>query len=95
MNPYPKIKSVQPQASQMLLVVFDNGTVKQYDCRKLFENEAFKRLKEEWFFKTVQVDAGGYGVSWDEDVDLSEGELWENGDIVIDGKMEKKIFSAV
>lgn len=27
----------------------------------------------------VKVDAGGYGVSWNDDIDLSCNELWENG----------------
>ncbi|WP_044018806.1 DUF2442 domain-containing protein [Thermoanaerobacter italicus] len=31
------------------------------------------------FFKAVKVDAGGYGVSWNSELDLSEYELWKNG----------------
>lgn len=27
----------------------------------------------------VQVDPGGYGISWNDNVDLSENELWING----------------
>jgi len=27
----------------------------------------------------VKVDAGGYGISWNDDIDLSEYELWTNG----------------
>ena len=33
----------------------------------------------EAFFKAVTVDPGGYGVSWDDEMDLSEYELWNNG----------------
>jgi hypothetical protein len=29
--------------------------------------------------RAVRVDAGGYGVSWNDDLDLSEDELWVNG----------------
>ena len=32
MHTYPKVKSVQPQANKRLLVTFDNGTRKVYDC---------------------------------------------------------------
>lgn len=35
--------------------------------------------KNEAFFKSVKVDSGGYGVSWNDDIDLSEYELWVNG----------------
>ena len=30
-------------------------------------------------FKYVKVDVGGYGVVWNEHIDLSCNELWENG----------------
>jgi hypothetical protein len=36
-------------------------------------------LKHEAFFKAVTVDPGGYGISWDDEMDLSEYELWNNG----------------
>jgi hypothetical protein len=29
--------------------------------------------------KSVRVDSGGYGISWNDDVDISEYELWTNG----------------
>jgi hypothetical protein len=38
----------------------------------------FKALENEAFFRSVKVDSGGYGVSWDDAVDLSEYELWVN-----------------
>jgi hypothetical protein len=41
--------------------------------------ERFQLLKHEAFFKAVKVDLGGYGVSWDDERDLSEYELWNNG----------------
>jgi hypothetical protein len=31
------------------------------------------------FFNAVRVDPGGYGISWSDDIDLSEYELWTNG----------------
>lgn len=75
----PKVKAVQPLADRRLLVTFVNGVEKTYDCRQLLHLEMFQLLKNEVFFKAVKVDAGGYGVSWNDDVDLSEYELWANG----------------
>ena len=40
-------------------------------------------LKNDAFFKTVKTDAGGYGISWNDDVDLSEYELWTNSTEVV------------
>ena len=74
----PKILSVQPLENKTLLVKFTNGIEKIYDCTQLFNLEMFDLLKNEAFFKTVKVDGGGYGVSWNDDVDLSEYELWIN-----------------
>jgi hypothetical protein len=36
-------------------------------------------LENESFFRQVKVDAGGYGISWSDTIDLSESELWLNG----------------
>lgn len=82
MRTYPKIKSVLPERDRCLLVTFDNGVRKRYDCTPLLETETFGRLREDWLFKTVHVDSGGYGVSWNDEIDLSESELWENGQLL-------------
>jgi len=29
--------------------------------------------------QSVRVDPGGYGISWNDNIDLSEYELWTNG----------------
>ena len=75
----PKILSITPLESKKLLIKFINGVEKLYDCKPLMENiEAFKALENEVFFKQVKVDGGGYGITWDDKVDLSEYELWTN-----------------
>jgi hypothetical protein len=76
---FSAIQSVKPLEGMRLLVKFENGVEKICDCRQLLHLEMFQPLKDEAFFKSVKVDAGGYGVSWSDDVDLSEYELWVNG----------------
>lgn len=75
----PRIKSVAPLEDRRLLVTFVNGVQKVYDCRRILELDRFRLLRQEAFFKAVRVDPGGYGISWDDEVDLSEYELWNNG----------------
>ena len=75
----PRIKSVTPLAGRRLLVSFVNGVQKVYDCGNLVGLDRFRLLKDEAFFKAVRVDAGGYGISWDDETDLSEYELWVRG----------------
>ncbi len=62
-----------------LLVRFENGVEKTYDCRALLARPEFHLLKVPAFFGAVRVDPGGYGISWNDDLDLSEYELWTNG----------------
>ena len=75
----PKIKTVRPLNEKRLSVTFVNGIQKIYDCQKLLNFERFQLLKHEAFFKSVTVDPGGYGISWNDEIDLSEYELWNNG----------------
>jgi len=75
----PKILSVQALENKKLSVKFENGIEKVYDCAPLLGIAMFQLLKNDAFFKSVKVDAGGYGISWNDDVDLSEYELWANG----------------
>jgi hypothetical protein len=75
----PKILSVQALENKKLLVKFVNGVEKVYDCAQLLSVERFLLLKKDAFFKAVRVDAGGYGISWNDGADLSEYEIWTNG----------------
>ena len=44
------------------------------------EIEIFNALKEiPCLFHRVKVDIGGYGISWNDEIDLSCDELWDNG----------------
>jgi hypothetical protein len=79
MAPAPRIQSVCPVDRTRLLVQFENGEQRLYDCSPLLSRPQFQLLANPAFFRTVRVDAGGYGVSWNDDLDLSEHELWTNG----------------
>ncbi|MGL5357115.1 MAG: DUF2442 domain-containing protein [Cetobacterium sp.] len=76
---YPKIKKIKVLDNYFLEVLFDNGIIKKYNFSSNFKYEIFLPLKDYALFKEVQVDAGGYGISWNDDLDLSEYELWING----------------
>ena len=74
-----KIKKVYPKENYTLICEFENGIKKKYDLKQLMEKYSiFKRLDKELFNKVI-VDSGGYGISWNEEIDLSCNELWENG----------------
>jgi hypothetical protein len=79
---YPKIKEVKPLEGYMLLVTFRNGITKIYDCSALLALPTFFLLQDKAFFRAVQADRGGYGIFWNDELDLSESELWLNGQVV-------------
>ena len=81
MQMFYKIKEVQALPDYNLLVDFTTGEKKQYNVKPLFEKwEPFKALVfTDGLFEQVQVDAGGYGISWNDDIDLSCNELYQNG----------------
>ena len=77
-----KVKSVLPLDDFVLEVAFIEGGTKRYDVKPLFgEIPYFSDLTENDIFSKVVVSPGGYGIIWNDDVDLSCDELWENGTI--------------
>jgi hypothetical protein len=76
---YPKVKSVKVVKDTKLMITFEDKVKKLYDCHTLMKKEPFDRLKDKALFKNVHVDSGGYGISWSDDIDLSESELWTHG----------------
>ena len=75
-----KVKEVSALTDLKLSVQFTNGTTKIYDAAPLMHRfSAFKLLKDESLFRDVAVDQGGYSIIWNDDLDLSCDEVWENG----------------
>ena len=89
---FHKIKNVSALPEYKLSVQFSEGVTKIYDVAPLFEKiPLFAELKDNYAeFACVTVDVGGYGIVWNDDLDLSCDELWENGarvDTPFDGLM--------
>lgn len=78
---FHKVKEVKPIKDYVLYVLFVDGTEKIYDVEPLFaEIEVFNSFRIiSGLFEQVKVDSGGYGISWNDDIDLSCDELWNNG----------------
>lgn len=79
-----RIKKVRVFTDRRLRVTFQNGQTIEYNVRNLCPNyPQFEQLvRNENLFQQVQVDVGGYGISWNDEFDLSADEIWENGDRV-------------
>ncbi len=80
---FHKVKSVTPLKNYELSVQFSEGVTKKYDVKPLFDRyKIFNNLKDEKLFNKVHVGQGGYGIIWNDEIDLSCDELYENGKIV-------------
>lgn len=77
---FHKVKDVSALADLKLSVQFTNGTTKIYEVAPLMQRfSAFRILEDETLFRDVKVDQGGYGIVWNDDLDLFCDELWKNG----------------
>ena len=78
---FHKVEKVEPLENYILKVYFQNGIIKYYDVKPLFKKwEIFNSLHQiNGLFNQVKVDQGGFGIIWNDEIDLSSEELWENG----------------
>ena len=78
---FHKIKNISALPDFRLSVQFSEGVTKLYDIKPLFERlPCFEELKNNIDeFYSVSVDIGGHGIVWNDNLDLSCDELWENG----------------
>jgi len=77
---YPKIINVESKEPFVLKIKFDNEEIKEYDLEK--NKELFNTIKKNGLFKNYTIDPGGYGVSFSDEIDISEYELYTNGILV-------------
>ncbi|MCY7385557.1 MAG: DUF2442 domain-containing protein [Microcoleus sp. CAN_BIN18] len=88
-----RIVSAKVIDNNTLIVKFTNLEIKKYDISKLLENPMFATLSNPGFFRNFKIESGGYALVWNEDIDLSEYELWQNGITCTDAEIEWYIES--
>ncbi len=79
------VQSVEPKDNYILSVLFTDGIRTEYDIKPLFKKwEIFNDLKNICgLYQQVRVDAGGFGISWNDEIDLASEELRLNGKCLI------------
>ena len=77
---FHKINHVIPLDDYRLGVQFVEGVTKIYDVKPIFDEiPVFQALKQNDLFQKAHVGPGGYGVIWNDELDLACDELFENG----------------
>lgn len=80
---FHKISEVYPLENFKLSIKFSIGVTKIYDCSRLFNwKEEFNELKKNNLLNEAKVDVGGCGIVFNDFLDLSCEELWNNGEEV-------------
>lgn len=79
-----RIQTVVAKNDYIIEAVFFGGEIVQYDVKQLFDVfpqfQVFKSARE--LFEKVIVDIGGYGISWNDDLDIDAETIWEDGILI-------------
>lgn len=78
---FVKITSVAALPDYVLLIGFNDETFKQFDIKPLIKKyEPFKALVNiKGLYEQVKIEMGGYGLIWNNELDLSADGLYEQG----------------
>ena len=78
---FHKITSLAKLPDYILLVGFANGEFKQFDLKPLMNKyPPFATLKDvDGLYEQAAIDAGGYGIVWNDDLDISAEGIYEKG----------------
>ncbi len=76
-----RVEEVVPLSAFILLVFFRDGTVRRCDMMSYFSSHRrFEVLmKRPEYFDRVQIQTGGHGIRWDEDLVISDSALYTMG----------------
>lgn len=77
-----KVEDVLVLQDMHLLIFFRDGKIRKCSLREFFEkNKKFRPLlMYPSFFEEVKVQPGGYGICWNEELAISDRELYQMGD---------------
>lgn len=78
---FHKITSLATLPDHILLVGFANGEFKQFDLKPLIHKyPPFATLKNvAGLYEQAKIDLGGYGIFWNDDLDISAEGIYEKG----------------
>jgi hypothetical protein len=75
------VEAVKAMPEFHLHVLFRTGKEKIYDTRRMIErHEPFQAFQLTYgLFEQVKIVKGGYGIYWNDEIDISCNELYVNG----------------
>ena len=87
---YNRILKVNFNSNYVIVCEFNDGSIKEYDFKNLFNKyPIFKRLKDETnLFINGYVASGGCGIIFDDELDIASEEIYNNGVLLEQRKVE-------
>ena len=77
---YAQIEKIEILPNYTIKALFKSGDLKTYDFKPLFKKYPnFLDLKNINLFKSAKIEPGGYAISWNEVMDISATEIFNNG----------------
>lgn len=73
----PRIADAEYLKDYTVKILFKNGEEKI--CNLEFLIKRFGKIKNKNLFRQFSIDSGGIGISWNDDIDISENELYKVG----------------
>ena len=73
----PRLVNVEPVDYLKLRLTYETGEVKIFDVSPYANGSWYGELKEDAYFRTVQMLPGGTGVEWRNGQDIAPHELYE------------------
>lgn len=74
---------VKPMKNFLLLIKFDNGEEKIFNCLSLINDNLFSQIFNPDYFSRVHIDDMGI-VCWDDETDINPYDLYDNSESVSD-----------
>lgn len=71
------VNAVKVRDNYTLRLWFEDGSVKDFDCKEIFNDRPFEPLKDVSFFKRAHVFADT--VAWSDEIDIAPEYLYEHG----------------
>ena len=81
-----RVAKVKALKNYFLLLQFQNGEKRMFDCHPLLKDRLYEQLKDTDFFRSVHVDNMGV-VGWDEATDINPYVLYEKSEVVTGFKL--------
>ena len=74
------ITKIEPKENHFVEAVFADGEIVSFDVKSMFDKyPVFRDLENEELFENVKIDGVGYGISWNDEIDLSSDGIYLRG----------------